>query len=89
MNSELRIIRISALSDRVKAFSCTEDERNTPYTRKGNYRINNSADDSHRTAADPGNDVEIENSDASTVESADNSKNKSYSVYYHHIKKPR
>ena len=74
----------SALADSVKTLSCAEYERNAPDTRKSNYRIDNSADYGHRSAAYPRDEVEIKNTYATPVESADNSENKSYSVYYHH-----
>ena len=74
----------SALSDRVKAFSFAEDERYAPYSRKSNYRIDNSAEHGHRSAADPCDDVKVKYAYATPVESADDGENKSYSVYYHH-----
>ena len=68
----------------VKAVSLAENERNAPNTRKSNDRIYDPADDGHRTAADPSDDIKIEDSYASPVESSDHRENKSYSVYYHH-----
>ena len=78
--------RLSVLPNRIKALSCAEDKRNAPDSRKTYYRIDDPADYRHRTAAYPRDEIKIENSYASPVESADNSENKSYSIYYHSIK---
>ena len=72
------------LLDSIKAVSCSEYKRDTPYTRKGNYGIDNPADRTHRSATDPSHDIKVEDSYTSPVKSADNGKNKSYSIYYHH-----
>ena len=81
------MLKGSALSDCIEAFSFTEDQRNAPNAGKSDHRVDDPAQDRHG-AAYPGNDVKIEKTDTTPVESADNSENKSYSVYYHHNKKP-
>jgi len=88
-NLKMSETKRSALSYRVKALSFAEDQSYTPNSRKSNYCIDNSADNGHRSAADPSNDVKIEYAYATPVESADNSENKSYSIYYHHGLSPR
>ena len=77
----------SALSDSVKAVSFTENKGYAPNSRNRDQRIDDPAQDRHGSA-DPGNNVKIEKTDTTPVESADNSENKSYSIYYHHNKKP-
>ena len=68
----------------VKAISLAEKERGAPNTRKTDDRVYDPTDYRHRAAADPGNDVKIEESYASPVESSNHRKNKSYSVHYSH-----
>ena len=61
-----------------------EQERDAPDARKRDDGIDNAAENGGLTAADPSDDIKIEDSYASPVESSDHRENKSYSVSYHH-----
>ena len=48
-----------------------EKQRNAPQSRNGDQRKDDAADDGTRPAEDPGNDVELKQSDASPVDRTD------------------
>ena len=54
------------------AFSRTEKKRNTPNTCESDNCVDDSAENGILSAEDPGHNVELEKSDASPVERADN-----------------
>lgn len=63
-------------------FSGTEEQRDTPYARKRNYCIYDSAGESRTAAEYPRDDVKAEKSDTAPVERTDNRYDKRNSVYH-------
>ncbi len=59
------------LSDGIFRFPFTEEQGNTPDSRKRNDCINDAAENSILTAENPRDDVKTEKSDASPVQCAD------------------
>jgi hypothetical protein len=68
---------------RIINVSLTEKKSNTPDTRKSNYRIHDSAEERHRSAAKPCDEIKLENTNATPVKSTNHRKNKRDSVNYH------
>jgi len=58
----------------------TEEDRNTPYGGKRYQRVDHSANRGGLSAEEPCNDVKLENTDASPVQTSDDGKYQSYSV---------
>ena len=65
--------------------SASEKERNAPKGRQGNDHVDHAAENRSLTAKKPGNKVNAEKSDATPVKSADNCKNKRYSIEHNII----
>lgn len=64
-------------------FSASEKQRDTPDSRKGNHGINDSRPKRSLSAEDPCNYVKFEKSDASPVECAHDSEQKTNSIKQH------
>ena len=77
--------RLILLVDRLKSFSCAEDKRNTPDSRKSNYCINYTAEKCILTAAYPCNYIKLKKSYASPVECADYSEYQRNSIHNHFL----
>jgi len=63
-----------------RSFLRTEQKRNTPETRERNKRVNDAAYKCVLTAEKPGNEVELEETDASPVQCTDDYQYKGNSV---------
>ena len=61
-------------------FSRTEEERDAPNTRKGDNGVDDAADESILTAAEPRNYVKLEKTDATPVEGSDDGEDESDSI---------
>lgn len=59
------------LFDPVKGFTRAEHQRNAPDARKTDNCINDAAEQRGLSAADPGNDVKLEQADAAPVQRTD------------------
>ena len=57
--------------DSVKGFACAKDQRDTPDARKPYRGIDDTREQRGRSAADPSNDIELEQTNAAPVECAD------------------
>ena len=68
---------------RFDAFAGAEDEGNAPDAGESDYCVDDTADDGILTAEEPGNGVELKETDAAPVEGADNGKNQSNTIHQH------
>jgi hypothetical protein len=78
-DSPLRIVGIG----RYEAFSCSEEKRDTPNSRKSNYCIYDTAEKRGLTSAYPGDDIKSEKTDTTPVKSADDRNEQCDSIHYH------
>lgn len=74
----------SVLFDGLDIFSRTENKRNTPDSRKCNYRIYDTAPHCALTAAYPSDDIKAEQADTTPVQSTDDRYYKGDPIHYHH-----
>ena len=65
------IFYIVLLVESLELITRTEEKRNAPNSREGDNRVNYTGKERILTAADPGNDVKSEYTDATPVERAD------------------
>ena len=75
-------------ADCAEFFSGTEEKGNAPDTGKSDYRIDNSAKERIRTAADPRNDIKAKKTDTTPVKSADDGNDQRDLVHNHFAKEP-
>jgi putative ABC transport system substrate-binding protein len=66
----------TAITHRDLVIALAEKQRNTPNTGKSDKGIDNAADDSRRTAADPCHEVELKQTDTTPIQRADNDQRK-------------
>ena len=75
--------RVGSVLDPFKALSCTEDKRNAPDTGKADDRVDDAGEQRRLSAADPSHNIELEQSDATPVEGADDREYQRNAIHNH------
>ena len=70
--------------DLVKGLASAKQQRDAPNACKAYNGVDDAAEQRGLSATDPGNDVELEESDAAPVERAYNGQNQRNAIQYHH-----
>ena len=70
--------------DLVKGLASAKQQRDAPNACKAYNSVDDAAEQRGLSATDPGNDVELEESDAAPVERAYNGQNQRNAIQYHH-----
>ena len=67
----------------LKAFTGTEHQRDAPNTCQSNDRVDDSAEQRGLSAADPSHDVELEQTNATPVQSTEDGQNQRNAIHNH------